>query len=122
MKDKLGGKITTRFTARIPKIYSYLMDDGNSDKNAQGLKKCVIKRMLKFNYYTYCLLSNEIILKSRKRCKIEAHNVYTEGVNKIALRSNNDKRLQTYDDKITSYPHGTRAGKVCKTELLSRYK
>ena len=34
------------------------------------------------------------------------------------LSGNDDKRLQTFD-RITSYPYGTTAGKVCKTELLS---
>ena len=42
MKDGLGGKIITEFVALRPKTYSYLMDDGNSDKKAKG-KKCVIK-------------------------------------------------------------------------------
>ena len=32
--------------------------------------------------------------------------MYTEEVNKIALSSNDDKRLQTFD-RITTYPHGT---------------
>ena len=49
MKDELGGKIMTEFAALRPKTYSYLMDDGNSDKKAKGTKKCVIKRRLKFN-------------------------------------------------------------------------
>ena len=39
------------------------MDDGNSDKKAKGTKKCIIKRILKFNSYKNCLLNNEIILK-----------------------------------------------------------
>ena len=38
-------------------------------------------------------------------------------INKIALSSNDDKRLQTCDT-ITSYPYGTSAAKVCETELL----
>ena len=38
---------------------------------------------------------------------------------KIALSSNDDKRLQTFD-KITTYPYGTCVGRVCKTELLSK--
>ena len=69
------------------------MDDGNNDEKAKGTKKCVIKRRLKFNDYKDCLLNNEIILKSQQRLKIEAHNVYTGEVNKIALSSNDDKRL-----------------------------
>ena len=43
MKDELVGKIMTEFAALRPKTCSYLMDDGNSDKNAKGTKKCVIK-------------------------------------------------------------------------------
>ena len=77
------------------------------------------KKILKFNDYKDCLLSNEIILNSQQRFKSEAHNLYTEEVNKIALYSNDDKRLQTYV-RITSYPYGTRAGKVCKAENLSK--
>ena len=75
-----------------------------------------IKRIHKFNDYKDCLLNNEIIL----RFKSEAHNVYTEEINKILLSSNDDKRLQTHD-RIT-YPYETSAGKVCKTELLRKYK
>ena len=66
-------------------------------------------------------MNNKAILKSQQRFKSEAHNLYTEEINKIALRSNDDKRLKTFD-RITSYPYGTSAGKVCKSELLSKYK
>ena len=104
MKDELGGKIMTEFAALRPKTYSYLMDDGNNDKKAKGTKKCVIKRGLKFSDYKDFLLNNETILKSQQIFKSEAHDVYTEKVNKIALSSNDDKRLQTFE-RITSYPY-----------------
>ena len=119
MKDKIGGKIMKEIVAFRSKTYSYLMDDGGSDKKAKETKKCVIKRRLKFNDYKDYLLKNEIILKSQKRFKSEAHNVYTEEVNKIALSSNDDKRLQTFD-KIASYSYGTSAEKVCKTQMLNK--
>ena len=61
--DDLGGKIMTEFVELRPKTYSYLMDDGNTDKKAKGTKKCVIKQRLKFSDYENCLLNNEIILK-----------------------------------------------------------
>ena len=60
MKGELGGKIMTEFVALRPKIYSYLMDDGNTDKKAKGTKKCVIKRILKFNDYKNCLMNNKV--------------------------------------------------------------
>ena len=66
MKDELGGKIVTEFVALRPKTYSYLTDDCKEDKKAKGTKKCVIKRTLKFNNYKYCLLNNEIIVKSQQ--------------------------------------------------------
>ena len=85
----------------------------------KGTKICLIKKVLKFNDYKDYLLNDEIILKSQQRFKSERHNVYTEDVNKTALSSNDDKRLQTYDT-VTSYHYGTSAGKVCKTERLSK--
>ena len=59
------------------------------------------------------------MIKSQQRFKSKRHDVYTEEINKIALSSNDDKRLQTFD-RITSYPYGTSAGKVCKTEILNK--
>ena len=38
MKGELGGKIITEFVAVRPKTNSYLMDDGNTDKEAKGTK------------------------------------------------------------------------------------
>ena len=61
MKDELGGKIMAKFVTLRPKKYSYLTDDGGSDKKDKGTKKCVIKRRFKFNDYKDCLLNNEII-------------------------------------------------------------
>ena len=55
--------------------------------------------MLKFNDYKDWLLNHKIILKSQQIFKSEAHNVYTEEINKITLSSNDDKRLQTDDPK-----------------------
>ena len=46
-KDDLGGKIIKEFVALRPKTYSYLTDDDNVHR----AKKCVIKRILKFNDY-----------------------------------------------------------------------
>ena len=61
-------------------------------KKAKGTKKCVIKRVFKFNDYKDCLLKNEVVLKPQQRFKSERHNAYTEEINKIALSSNDEKR------------------------------
>ena len=76
-KDELGGKIMKEFVGLRAKTYAYLMDDDSEKKKAKGTKKCVIKRILKFNDYEECLLNNRIILNSQQRFKNDYHNVYT---------------------------------------------
>ena len=61
MKDELGGEPMTEFAGLMPKKYSYLMDDGSGDKKAKGIKKIVLKQVLKFEDYKKCLLNNGII-------------------------------------------------------------
>ena len=123
MKDELGGKIMTKFVGLRVKTYSYLIDDGTEDKKAKRTKKCVIKRKLKFENYKNCLeatqLENKInyleknkihidsikefiknnksILKIQQSFKSERRNVFTEEINKIALSSNDDKRIKSID-------------------------
>ena len=74
-----------------------------------------------FENYKDSLLNDKIILRSQQAFRSDHHRVYTEKVNKIALSSNDDKRLQTYD-KVTTYPYGTPAIKVCESEMLSKNK
>ena len=52
------------------------------------------------------MFNNKTAYRSQERFKSYYHDVYTEEVNKIALSSDDDKRLQT-SDRITTYPYGT---------------
>ena len=79
MKDELGGRVITEFAALRPKTYSYLTDDCKEDKKAKGTKKCVIKKMIKFD--------------SQQRFISKGHDAYTENINKIALSSNDDNSI-----------------------------
>ena len=94
-KDELGGKIIMEVVALRPKTYAYLMDDSSGHKKAKGTKKCVIKQKLMFENYKDCLFNNKNVHRSKERFKSYYHDVYTEEVNKIALSSDDDKRLQT---------------------------
>ena len=70
-----------------------------------------------FENYKDSLFNNKTTMRSQLWFKSDHHNVYTEELNKIALNSNNDKRLQTFD-WVTTYPYGTNAFKVCESEML----
>ena len=101
------------------KPWAYLMDDDTEHKKTKGTKKSVIKRGLMFKNYLDCLLNNKIILKSQQRLQSDCRNVYTEQINKIALSSNDDKRLQTFKI-ITSYPYRTNSFKESEREMISK--
>ena len=74
-----------------------------------------------FENYKDSLFDNKTIMRSQLWFKSDHHNVYTEEGNKIALNSNDNKRLQTID-RIRTYPYGTNAFKVCESEMLSKIR
>ena len=74
-----------------------------------------------FENYRDSLFNNEIIMRSQFRFKNDHHKVYTEEVNKIALSSNDDKRLRTFEG-ITTYPYAANAFKVCESEMIVKKK
>ena len=125
MKDELGGQIMEKFVGLRAKMYSYEVDEVerivDEDKRPKGTKRCVIKRKFKFKVYENCLeaaqvenkinhleknkieidslnedqKNNKLILKIQQRLRGDKYNVFTEEINKTALSSNVDKRIQS---------------------------
>ena len=120
-KDELGGQIVTEFFALRAKAYAYKLDDDTEHKKAKGTKKCIVKREIIFENYKDSLFNDKVIIRSQQKFKSYNHKVYTEEVNKIALSSNDDKRIQTFD-KVTTDPYGTNVFKVCENEMLLKNK
>ena len=81
---------------------------------------CHKKKTIKFENYKNCFeaiqLENKIkltqidkvksTLKTQQRFKSERHNIFTEEINKIALSSNDHKRMQSIDS-IETYAYRT---------------
>ena len=71
--------------------------------------------------------NNKLILKTQQRFKSERLNVFTEEINKIALNSNNDKRMWSIE-LIETYAYGTSKDLICKKEnikhnnIIKQYK
>ena len=116
-KDELGGKIIAEFVGLRPKTFAYLMDDGSEHKKGKGTKSCVIKQKNMFENYKNCFFNNKTVYRPQQRLKSYYYDVYTEEANKIALSSNDDKRLQTFDS-IESYPYGTNIFKMRESEMM----
>ena len=143
IKDELGWQIKKESFGLRKKTYSYLKDNNNEDKKAKGTKKCVIKRKLRFQDYKDCLetaqierkinylrkkrigvdslkedqkefvKNDKLIFETKQRLKSEKQNVFTEEINKIALSSNDDKRLGSIDS-IERYAYATSKDLICK--------
>ena len=131
------------------KTYSYLKDNNDEDKKGKDTKNCVIKSKLQFQNYKNSLVpdqienkidylaknkigvdslkKNKLILKTQQRFKSERHKVFTEEINKVALSSNDDKRMQSIDS-IETYVYGMNKDLVCKKEeikcnnIIKQYK
>ena len=80
-KDELGDLIINEFSTHRAKTYAYKLDNNDHVKKAKGTKKCVIQNQLTFKDYVNVLF------------------------NKIALSSNDNKRIQD-DNRINTYPLG----------------
>ena len=102
------------------KTYAYSLDDDDEIKKAKGIKRCVTNRRLRLNYRG-SLFNSKKIMQPQMIFISDHHKVCTKEVNKTALSSNDDKRLQTFDG-ITTYPYGTDAFKVCESEMLVKKK
>ena len=104
-KDELKGKIMTELVALRAKAYAYRLDNDFEVKKAKGTKKCVVKRNITFDTYLDLLFNDKILIRSQYVFRSYNHQVHTEKVNKIALSSKDDKRMQG-EDKIKTYPYG----------------
>ena len=120
-KDELGGKIMTEFCVLRAKAYAYKLDDDTEMKKAKGKKKCIVKRQIALKNYADAFFNDEVILRSQQQFRSDHHRVCTKEVNNIALSSNDDKIIQTFD-KVTTFPYGTNVFKVCENEMLSKNK
>ena len=93
------------------------MKDDSEKKKAKKTKQFIVRRKIMFENYTDCLLNDKTTLKSQQKFKSYLHVVLTEEFNKIALSSNDDKRLHTFD-RATTYPRETDVFKVFESEIM----
>ena len=102
MKDELGRQIMKKVVGLSAKSYSYVKENYEEHKKAEGTKKSIIKRNLKFRDYKKSLkattienrinylenkkidvdylkgfVKSKVILKTQQRFKSERHNVFT---------------------------------------------
>ena len=105
-KDEAGGKQIVEFVGLSAKLYSYKMLDGSEDKKCKKLTRNVTKRRILFDDYRECLFSRKEQHRKMNVIRSDCHEIYTEEINKIALSSDDDKRVIIADGIHTlAYGH-----------------
>ena len=74
------------------------------------LMKIVFKKVIKNSQK-----NNELIVIAQKIFKSKKHNAFTEEINKIALSSNDSRKVLSFDSRET-YSYGTRKDLVSEKE------
>ena len=92
-KDEDGGKQIVEFVGLRVKLYSYKMLDGSENKKCKGVTKNVTKRSIEFDNYRECLFGRKEQHRKMNVIRSHCHEIYTEVINKIALSSDDDKRI-----------------------------
>ena len=59
MKDELGGDIMRESVALRPKMYTYKVES-DEFKECKEMKKCMVKKDIKFEDYKRCLMTGEM--------------------------------------------------------------
>ena len=103
-KDEAGGQIIEEFVGLRAKLYAYKMW-GKEEKRCKGVKKSVVKNNIKFDDYKTCLFTGKEQLRTMNVIRSHNHKIYTEEVNKVALSSNDDKRI-ILGDGVHTLAHG----------------
>ena len=106
-KDEACEKQIVEFVGLRAKLYSYKMLDGSENKKCKGVTKNVTKRSIQFDdYRECCLFSRKEQHRKMNVIRSHCHEIYTEQINKIALSSDDDKRVIMADEIHTlAYEH-----------------
>ena len=103
-KDEACGKQIEEFVGLRAELYSFKLA-GEDRKKCKGIKKAVIKNSITHDDYKECLFSGNEQMRTMNVIRSYRHEIYTEEVNKVALSSNDDKRI-ILNDGIHTLAHG----------------
>ena len=104
-KDEAVGLAISKFVGLRAKLYSYKIYEGKEEKKCKGTKKAVVKKHITFGDYKRCLFDRITQLRSMNVLRSHKHDMFAETVNKVALGSNDDKKV-ICEDGIHTYSYG----------------
>ena len=105
-KNEAGGKQIVEFVGLRAKLYSYKMLDGSDDKKCKRWQRMLQKGVLHSMAIESICLARRSNIKKMNVIRSHCQEIYTEEINKIALSSDDDKRVIMADGMQTlAYGH-----------------
>ena len=106
-KDETGDREISHFVALRPKMYAFYTNNDKSDtiKHIKGIKKCIQENEITFDDLYQVLVTNVSQSRGITRFHHKNHTIYTIQESKVALDSNDNKRV-ILNDHISTLSYG----------------
>ena len=104
-KDETGGKQIEEFVGLRSKLYSCKLHE-KEHKRCKGVKRSVVAKTITHENYKNCFMTKNEQHRTMNVIRSRGHELYTQQINKVALSSNDDKRIILEDGMHTlAYGH-----------------
>ena len=118
-KNEACGVPILEFVGLKSKMYSYIKSNEKGGKTANGIKKNVIKNIIKHEDYKNVLLNNEQLHHKMKTIRSQKHQLGSYEINKVSL-SCFDNKHYIHDNGTSSYAYGHyKIEQINETNILS---
>ena len=98
-------------------MYAYKVES-KEFKRCKGVKKCVVKKDIRFEDYKKCLMTGEMEYRSQITFRSRLHEITTIETNKLALSREDDKRI--YVENINSLARGHWRTRMTRKEIWGK--
>ena len=92
MKDETAGIPIVEFVGLRSKMYSYMKNNEKGCKTAKGIKKNIVKNVIKHEDYKNTLFNSSEMFHKMKTIRSEKHQLWSVEINKKSLSCFDDKR------------------------------
>jgi len=86
-KDEMSGKPIAEFVGLRSKLYSFRTVDEEEKKICKGIKKSVVRNMLRFEDFKNCLFDMREVMRECNTLRSYHHEMYSISFNKVVLSS-----------------------------------
>ena len=105
MKDEAAGVPIAEFVSLGAKQYAFRTVDDQIVRKSRGVKKNVVKRCITLEDYKKVLFKRSIERCEQSTIQSKNHNIYTVKRRRIALQSEDDKRVEIEEYRTLPYGH-----------------